>query len=230
MNLCVVIPVGPGHEVASARAIESVLAAWGAHSPAWSFLHLEAVNDTLGALGRSAARNEGIASCPEADWYFLLDADDTMMPEALSVPMPEGKDALFGPAHALYWPSNRERKPAKHLTAQPPRDWKSLLTQGPVQSYMMGNFYRGSALRAHLFREDLDHGEDWEHHLSFLAKHEWAVSDIPLALADCTQPSAGGPRGGSVRWGKVSQPFFDYWKKRGRIPLTDEERKRDYWK
>lgn len=231
MRLAVIIPVGPGHEEIAARAIKSV---WDAVLPTnrsiWECVDVCDVRDHDGEAGRSKARNVGILHRAwGADWVFLLDADDTMMPDALTIPMPQGKDALFGPAHALYWPKHRERKPAKQLTTEPPRTWDELLRQGPIQSYMMGNFYRATALRNHLFREDLDHGEDWEHHLSFLAKHEWAVSATPLALADSTHPSAGGPRGGAVRWGRVSEPFFKFWRKRGRIPLTKEERETRYW-
>lgn len=229
MRLAVIIPVGPGHEKAACAAQASVGAAWVNRNPAWSFVRVAVVDDREGQKGRSAARNEGISACRESDWIFLLDADDLMMPETLMIPMPQGKDALFGPAHALYWPKHRERKPAKHLTTEPPRTWGELMRQGPVQSYMMGNFYRAEALRNHLFREDLDHGEDWEHHLSFIAKHDWAVADVPLALADNTTPSAGGPRGGAVDWGKASDPFFKFWRKRGRVPLTKEERAGRYW-
>lgn len=221
------VPVGPGHEELAGRAQASIIEAWKRRAPRpFSFLHIEIVNDSEGKKGRSRARNEGVERCPEADWFFLLDADDLMEPLAMRWMRPEF-DATYGPAKARV--RTRGAYPRERVAPDPPKDWDALMRQGPINSLMMGNFYRGDALRAHPFREDLDFGEDWEHHLSFMAKHSWALSEYPLAMADCTTKSAGGPRGGSRNWEMAAEPFFDFWRTRGRVPLTEEQRKRDYW-
>lgn len=226
MKIGVVIPVGPGHKEISciAGATASTLMMAGD-------TRLRLVDDLEGKKGRSAARNQGIREMADwgAEWIFLLDADDMILSGAMTEMVFRKRlfDAIYTPAHVRHLRQGRVAPEIR--TASPEPTWEWILEKGPIHSVMMGNFYRTSALLDHPFREDLDHGEDWEHHLSFMAGHSWTVAQRPMVLADTISPSAGGPRGGSKDWAKEAEPFFRFWRKRGRVPLTKEERATRYW-
>jgi glycosyltransferase involved in cell wall biosynthesis len=233
VKCAVVIPVGPGHEALAERAYDSAMAAWKERIPAWSEMLAGLVLDTQGDLGRSAARNFGICAARDADWYFLLDADDLMDPLAFTHPIPAGAKAMFG--QMTFQDTNRDGIADDMENANVygwGKNWRCLMANGARWTLSMGAFFHGPSLRAHLFREDLDYGEDWEFYLSFLAKHDWAKLDVPLAHIGNQHPSAGGPRGKPhlPGWRLADVRFIDYWRKRGRVPLTDEERMTDYWK
>lgn len=225
MNCCVVIPVGPGHEKLAEAAENSARAAWDLRDKtAWNTMRVELYDDRYGHAGRSHARNTGILLHRTADWYYLLDADDRAGPKTFS---------SFDPATtlgAVYgWPSFHTQDGTIRRVKDGPRGWQAVLDRGPLESLTMGCFFHGPSLREHLFREDLDHGEDWEMHLSFGAKYPLRVVQNTLCWVGIDQPSAGGPRGGERDWAKASEPFFNYWRKRGRKPLTTEERAARYW-
>src|SRR5215813_4401064 len=100
MKCAVVIPIGPGHELLAEDARESAQAAFDGAPGPFSELSLLCVDDTRGALGRSAARNEGVrrARRDGAQWIFFLDADDVMHPAAFDAFKPHvaSFDAVWG--------------------------------------------------------------------------------------------------------------------------------------
>lgn len=224
MICAAIIPVGPGHERLAKEAAHSLELAWAMRVCGWDTLIVEMVDDTKGEKGRSAARNEGILAHPEADWYFLLDADDRAGMHTFNCFTPDKMEM-----HAVYgWPSFASSSGNRRVK-DGPRTWQGILAAGPLDTITMGAFFKGESLRNHLFREDLDCAEDWELFLSFGAKHPMGVVKTTLCWVGYDKPSAGGPRGGERGWAAAADPFFRFWRKRGRKPLSDEERKEAYW-
>lgn len=179
MNCVVVIPVGPGHGRLSIRAFASVQDAWAQNPGPFRELQTVLVDDMDGTLGRSRARNQGLDDNP-ADWHFLLDADDEMMPRAFGLasmthPATFGAICLNGKVTL----ANRAK-----VTRE------TLLSYGARGTLSMGCFLYGNlGLR---FDESLDIGEDFDFYLrlpGFLKVRE------PLVSIGYDQPSAGGPRG-----------------------------------
>ena len=77
MKLDIITPVGPGHTQAVEQAKASVQRAIKAGLGPFSEVRHVVVDDTEGALGRSAARNQAVKAST-ADWLFFLDADDLL--------------------------------------------------------------------------------------------------------------------------------------------------------
>lgn len=179
VKCAVVIPVGPGHEAYALTAVASVSAAWKADPGPFDELEFAVVWDRAGALGRSKARNKAMDEHP-ADFHFLLDADDLMLPSAFSLVVREA-DATFGAimldrqvfAHNE-WPVTRE----------------TLFAKGAKGTLAMGCFVRGDlGLR---FNEAMDVAEDYDFYLrlpSFVKIRQ------PLVSIGYSKPSATGPRG-----------------------------------
>lgn len=232
MNLVAVIPVGPGHEQIVKKAIASIETAWNRGHYKFTDLWINPIMDTRGELGRCKARNQGIMEATDADWIFLMDADDQMDKDGMGWAMPDGKDAMFGQM-SFQAPKldNIQKSIDRGVTTGHGKDRNSLMKHGPNWTLSMGAFFRASELRKHLFREDLDYGEDYEFYLSFLAGRDWEKRDEPLVWIGNQIPSAGGPRGKPEArgWKQACAPFVEFWRKRGRIPLTAEERATRYW-
>src|SRR4051812_40635922 len=93
MNLAVITPIGPGHHHCATTAMASVNAARERPGPFSSVRHI-VIDDGAGTLGRGAARNLGMVE--DADWYFFLDADDMMRPDALQAFPSGSQQAVFG--------------------------------------------------------------------------------------------------------------------------------------
>jgi hypothetical protein len=180
MRCVVVIPVGPGHEVYAPQAVASAWKAWKTGRGPFTELGVVIIDDTRGEMGRSAARNRGMDENP-ADWHFLLDADDRMMPGAfalvdLTAPATFGAICLDGKILDV----NRIQVDHETIVAQGAR--------GGTLS--MGFFVRGDlGLR---FDEALDAGEDFD---LYLRLPGFTKRDKPLVSIGYELPSAGGPRG-----------------------------------
>lgn len=179
MKVVVITPVGPWHERLVDEATASVRRAWKAWRGPFTELHHEIVPDPEGQLGRSRARNQGMDEHP-ADFHFLLDADDQMMPDAFRLvdvmaPATFGAVCLNGKVRTWnVWPLDR----------------RTLLERGAHGTLSMGCFVRGDlGLR---FNEDMDVAEDFDFYLrlpGFTKRRE------PLVSIGYDQPSARGPRG-----------------------------------
>ena len=179
MRLAVITPVGPGHEGILPLAAMSVV-----HLEPHSFteiLHV-IVNDTEGKLGRSRARNLGMI---EADWYFFLDADDIVMPDAprfvdfVSQPM----DAIFGAIQI------NGRVTAKNLW---PCRIEDIYEHGGQGTLCMGFFVKAEVAREVRFDETLDAGEDFDFYMRLPSFYKVKP---PLVSVNSKIPSATGPRG-----------------------------------
>jgi glycosyltransferase involved in cell wall biosynthesis len=199
MRLAVITPVGPGHEGIFPFAAMSVV-----HLIPHSFTEIihVIVNDTKGELGRSRARNIGMET--PADWYFFLDADDIIMPDA-----PRFVDFVKGPTDAIFgavqidgrvtaanlWPCRRE----------------DLYEHGGKGTLCMGFFVKAEVARDLRFDETLDYGEDFDFYMRLPSFYKVKP---PLVSINSKIPSAGGPRGyKNLDWHKVCREVVDRYRK-----------------
>ena len=221
MKLTIIIPVGPGHEDIYQRAVMSCELAMR-NPNVFTEVRVRTVFDLRGKHGRSKSRNMGMNAYGDSDWYFFLDADDQMFPLALSAFKAQAH-AIFG--EVMLEKSHQTRLERQRLKNSYPDNWAMLVSNPVVGSLSMGAFFRASMAREISFHEGLDRAEDWEFYLAFAAKYTFIKLREPLCIIGNTQPSAGGPRGYKrIRWCEEVQPYVDYWKKRGRKPMTREER------
>lgn len=183
-SLAVITPVGPGHGDCALNAQRSVLEAGLGDFE--SVEHI-IVNDPKGELGRSKARNLGIESAT-AEWLFFLDADDRMMPNALSLndfrsPATFGAISLDGTIYDqnVY-----------------PCTFPDIAVRGANGTLAMGFFCKRSIAERLKWNEDMDAGEDFEFYLrlpNFTKRPE------PFVDIGYKHPSAHGPRGyGRIDW------------------------------
>lgn len=182
LTLAVIIPIGPGHKRLAVAAQRSVVAAWR-HPGPFAYIDIIPISDPHGALGRSAARNKGMDACL-ADWYFFLDADDVMMPDALTHVQLDAP-ATFGAVHL-----SRGR-----IENQWPATKADLVRLGPLGTLSMGCFVRGDlGVR---FNETLDVGEDFDFYMRLPG---FVKVQAPLVCIGYHHPSAVGPRASKQNW------------------------------
>jgi hypothetical protein len=151
----------------------------------------------------------------DADWYFFLDADDIMLPNALAQ-IPHTK-ALFGSVMTIRLGIIREDRPVG--------DWDDLFSGGIAGTISMGAFFSAREARSVRFHEGLDRGEDFEFYLAFLSRHGFTKIGRPLVIIGDDVPSAAGPRGyAKLDWQLACLPFWEFWRDTGRRPISQEER------
>lgn len=178
MKLTVITPIGPGHAEVALRAMASVERA--KEASCFSSISHVTIDDYAGRMGRSHARNVGMEAA--ADWFFFLDADDTMRPDALmlndfSSPATFGAVSLSGGV-------------SKHNVF--PCGWREIATQGSRGTLTMGCFVRADIARALRFDQSLDAGEDFDFYMRLPG---FRKIERPLVDIGYDTPSAGGPRG-----------------------------------
>lgn len=172
MRLKVVTPVGHGHEQIVKRCMETVQEAIR-NQTIWSSVTHHVLMDD--GRGRSATRNLGMT---DADWFFLIDADDEMLPDALNR-VDLSTDATFGAIQleGRITPENKY-----------PCSFETIRKQGARGTLSMGCFVRNTGIK---FNEDLDRGEDFEFYLRLKS-----FTKLSVPLVNITRyPSAVGPRG-----------------------------------
>ena len=152
MNVAVVIPVGPGHRECAKEAEASVAAAWDRTQGPFDAMEVRTVHDHNGAMGRSRARNLAMGIAP-ADWFFLLDADDQMMPDAFAL-VDTTQPATFGAVCLDGVVSRDNRWPVTRAT---------LFQHGAAGTLSMGCFVRGDVDAR--FDPSLEQGEDFDFYL-----------------------------------------------------------------
>ncbi len=193
MNVAVIVPVGPGHDQVAKEATLSVQLAWKHSTGPFEWLDLLPITDYEGFLGRSRARNTGmdfadISACPP-DYYFFLDADDTMELEAFAL-VDLDASATFGAVKF----NGRVVRFNRH-----PLDKALLWEYGVHGTLTMGFFVRASlALR---FDHTLDVGEDFDFYCRL---PDFTKRKEPLVNIGYDLPSAGGPRSSAgCQWEEV---------------------------
>lgn len=178
MKLAVITPVGPGHERIVESAIASVRVAFRNNRTFSGVRHI-IIDDDRGDLGRSKARNIGMDRS-DADWFFFLDADDTMRPDALNV-------ALKSPA--VFGAVSLRSGPTKNVY---PCGWREVALHGACGTLSMGFFCRADVARRLRFNEGMNAGEDFDFYLRL---DDFAKLARPLVDIGYDIPSAVGPRG-----------------------------------
>ncbi len=185
MRLVVITPVGPGHEAFARKAAESVRDA-RRNQYGFSTVRHILVHDHHGKLGRSKARNIGMVK--DADWYFFLDADDQMRPDAMTL-NDFSAPATFGAI------SLNSKVLAKNVF---PCGWHEVVTYGARGTLSMGCFVNAHVARTVRFNEDIDAGEDFDFYMRLPG---FTKIDRPLVNIGYDLPSAGGPRGyNTIDW------------------------------
>ncbi len=203
MKLAIITPVGPGHEELVEKARQSVEAAKQNPGP-WTSIQHVVVDDTDGVLGIPLARNVGVTQSWDADWYFFLDSDDRMAPDALMLNDFE-VDATFG---AIKIDGNPA--PTDHYPVTP----DNLIEVGPVGSLVMGFFARGRMVRCNPWIEVVG-PDDWLWFLDVFYRKGYTFRKryTPLAYLNKDTP-AGGPKGHTKAydWGASCRSISDLYK------------------
>ena len=197
MRVTVVIPVGPGHENSSLRTITTVENAWNKSQGPFTEIFINAIPDHKGELGRSRARNIGMET--DTDWYFLIDADDAMEPDAFSLCL-INHDATFG-AIKVDGKISKQNHPCN--------SFHSVVRHGAEGTLSMG-FFLNSIVDLR-FNESMDIGEDWYFYIRLVDKYDFIKIEEPLVNISLDIPSAHGPRGytGEVDWVKIGNKIID---------------------
>jgi hypothetical protein len=214
MRLTIVTPVGPGHEAAVLNCKESARRAWAhSHGPFARYRHA-VIDDTAGRLGRSAARNRGVAETVawtgRDGWFFFVDADDALRVDAFdhlawALAVDPKLDAVFGSVHTDV---NGTLPDNVH-----PLDFDGVLRIGPKGTLSMGCFVRQAAAEAVKFNEGMDAAEDFDWFLRLLHGRRWTKLRRPLVTIGQSIPSAVGPRGYvTLDWLAACQAVIDKWK------------------
>ena len=157
--------MGPGHAQRARECRASIEAAWREHPGPFSGLEFHFVDDGRGELGRSRARNAGVAAARQAgaDWIFFLDADDLMTPRAFSIfgEYADRFDAVWG-LMAIKPPDSADYH-VRFPQALTLRSVDELLLLDPFMTLLMGHFVRTGVAVELPFDETLDAGEDFDY-------------------------------------------------------------------
>jgi FkbM family methyltransferase len=167
MKCAVITPVGPGHERLFQQSSQSVSAAIQHSQGPFSEISTIAINDTSGAIGRSAARNEAVrrAKAANIEWLFFLDADDLLFVNAFDLikQYVNQYDAIWGAIVELLPNSNQvSLRIPQILTLS---NIKELLLFDPYITLQMGHFIRTEVAAENPFNESMNTGEDFDYYL-----------------------------------------------------------------
>lgn len=198
--LCVVVtPLGPGHGRLLNRCKASVSAAQSFSKGAFRSIQHIVVDDSLGALGRSTARNEGVqrAVALGADWIFFLDADDTMVPEAFQRMHSALGDGFLGIWGTIF-EKNGDAEPSPRPRQESIWSFTDLINSDPYLSIQMGHFVKSEIAVAAPFEETLDCGEDFDYYLRIWCRYPCIKLEEPLFVNHRGRSSIG-PRSASGR-------------------------------
>lgn len=180
MKLTVITGVGPGHDDIVNRARDSVRMAIARNTQFDTIVH-NMVDDTKGILGCAGARNAGMDQSPDADWFFFLDADDLMEPDALRL-NDFSSPATFGAVKLAGIPM------AKNVY---PLGWRELAMHGAGGTLTVGFFCRADIARELRFDEDDEITDDFG---LYLRLPRFTKIREPLCTTCVNVPSSVGPR------------------------------------
>lgn len=180
MKLAVITGVGPGHETIVNKARQSVADALRNGSSFSSTVH-DCIDDTKGDLGCPSAKNAGIDRNPDADWFFFLDADDLMEPDALllnrfDAPATFGSVKLSG---------------VKGYKNVFPCGWREIAINGAGGTLTMGFFCRADIAKAIRFEDGDELTDDFKF---YLALPSFVKLQRPICTTCVDVPSSVGPK------------------------------------
>lgn len=222
MKLAVIIPVGPGHERCALRAVRSTMGQLG---NTFTSIRVCPLSDPAGT-GRSVTRNEAMDICSFADWYFFLDADDEMMPNALDLPPLDEIGAVWGQ------PFHKHPDGSTRLFTDNIPDWETAVTRRRAleDAFCTGFFARADIAREERYNEGLDFGEDHEFFYRLIARTEFRHLAVPLVTVNRGEQATLAKQRHTPPERMVnSRELAAFWRKRGRIPLKPEEAATRYW-
>lgn len=222
MQCAVITPVGPGHEALAAECGASVLAA--ATSPGrFSAVEHLVVDDTVAALGRSAARNRAVrqAVARGFDWLFFLDADDLMAPGAFTAVSShlDHLDAVWG--SIVEHDADRGVGVLRLPQVMTIDRLTELLLFDPYISLQMGHFVRTAVAAAHPFDEALDAGEDFDYYLRVWRAARCRKIDAVFFVNRQGMHSTGRRSADGAQWRREVAVRIDRCRRRDRIPIED---------
>lgn len=167
MKCAVITPIGPGHERLFQECNQSIQEAIQHSIGPFSEISTIVIDDTSGANGRSAARNEAVRRAKSAniEWLFFLDADDLLFENAFDLikQYVNEYDAIWGTIVEVLPGSNQiTLRIPQIVTIQ---NIKELILFDPYLTLQMGHFVRTEVASENPFNESMNMGEDFDYYL-----------------------------------------------------------------
>lgn len=201
MTACtIIVPVGPGHEEIYQRASNSVNMATENGTGIFSEVKVKPIDDTLGNIGRSAARNKGVRET-KTEWLFFLDADDLLDPQIFLnlQQVPTGPAAIWGGVRQLiegFMIVDRYQVPVI-------QDYETLLRYDPFFGPKIGHFILTEVARKYPFDEEMNCGEDWDYYLR-VWKDEYCIKvPQPFYIKESGNHSKGPRSADGGQWSRT---------------------------
>lgn len=213
MRCAVITPVGPGHEKLFEQCSQSVKAAIQHSRGPFSEITIIAINDTSGAMGRSAARNEAVRRAKSADieWLFFIDADDLCFINTfdLITEYVNQYDAIWGTIVEILPNSNQATLRIPQILTL--SNIKELLLFDPYFTLQMGHFIRTEVAIKNPFNASMNTGEDFDYYLRVWSNQLCIKIKEPLFINRRGMHS-GGPKAANGRdWRRaVEQKIIEY--------------------
>lgn len=223
MKCMIITPLGPGHESVAAECRQSVRAAAAASSGPFSDVFHLIVDDRHGAMGRSAARNHGIAKAREAgaEWLFFLDADDLMWPSAFAAFQKYASDyeAVWGMICEMPFGDDHAQLRTGQLVAT--GSFRDIVSTPPHLSLQIGHFVKTSLAESIQFNAAMDCGEDFDFYC-----REWTsgrcIKASEVFFINRRGHHSIGPRSANgQQWLNAAEKVLDMYRQRlGHFPLN----------
>ena len=202
MKCTVITPIGPGHQELAAECQQSVADALRQSKGPFEVVDHRFVDDTHGYLGRSAARNQGVAEAvgEKVEWLFFLDADDLMLPDAFAAVQDYilKYDAVFG---QICDQKKDDAQPSlRDKQDLPIRSVVDVLKIDPFFSLQMGHFVRAAVAQAIPFNVTRNAGEDFEYYLKLWSQYRCLKIQKPLFINRRGRHSSGPKAADGLQW------------------------------
>jgi len=220
----VIMPVGPGHELLSEKALTSVHESFRMHRGIFSEIIPFIIDDREGKIGRSRARNTAVAKAAEQDieWTFFIDADDVMALSAFEYVSPYLADyeAIWG----AIWPIEAGEKTARERPHQKPFLYSihDVLSDDPFVTLGIGHFVKTSIARDTPFNEDLDTGEDFDYYLRLWDKYKCIKIPLPFWYHRRGHHSTGPRSATGAEWNQSVEALIKKYRGKYGIPDSTE--------
>ena len=216
MKCAVITPIGPGHEKLYEACRKSVESAIAYSAGPFNNISIVPVDDSSGSLGRSAARNRGIAtaSLQKYDWIFFLDSDDLMLPDAF-----QRAGTYLGDYDAI-WGTIIETSPgSQDVTLRNPQvfmmdDFNDILMFDPYHTLQMGHFVRTEAAEKTLFNEAMNTGEDFDYYLRMWESYRCTKMPEPLFINRRGLHSTGARSASGKEWTSAVETIMNRYREK----------------